>query len=142
MAGSLLIVTATKPVQVKANLTGSLPDPCHDLRVMMSPADSGGVIVIQAYSLLDPNMFCSTEFEPFTVDISLGSYAIGQHVDIVAADPVVPLGQFDANYAPQPGDVLMTRGEVTLDMSHTGLAVTGGYGNWNLPAVITINHPG
>ncbi len=133
MASSQLVVTTTRPIQVKAILTGTLPDQCHDLRVVVSLQDTDGKIIIQVYSLFDPNTACLTEVKQFTVSIPLGSYVTGQHVVIVAANRVTSLGQFDASYAPQPGDVLLTRGEVTLDKGLTRLATTGG--NWNMPAV-------
>jgi hypothetical protein len=133
MARSQVVVTFTKPVQVKAMLTGSVSDACHYLRVKVSSANAGEMIVIQVYSLFDANIACTTGVKPFTLSIPLGFFATGQHVVIVAATYVEALGQFDADYAPQPGDLLLRWSEVTLDTRLTGLATTGG--DWNMPAV-------
>jgi hypothetical protein len=119
-------------MQVKAILTGTLPDQCHDLRAAVSLQDTDGKIIIQMYSLFDPNTACLTKIKQFTASIPLGSYVTGQHV-VIVADRGLPLGQFDANYAPQSGDVFLARGEVTLDKGLTRLATTSGL--WNLPAV-------
>ena len=41
---SQLVVTVTDPPQAKAVLVGSMPDPCHSLRVVVTPADANNTI--------------------------------------------------------------------------------------------------
>ena len=136
VATSQLVVTGSKPVQVTAILAGSVPDACHSLRVKMDPPDAGGTITLNIYSVFDPNKSCTSKVVPFNVNISLGSFISGQYTVLASGAPNGLLGQFDASFAPQPGDGQLMRGEVTLDMSLTQLATTGtGSDVHNLPAV-------
>ena len=104
---SQLVVTATDPAQAKAVLTGNMPDPCHSLRVVVTPADANNTINIEVYSLVDPNTACITVLDPFTASIPLGSYTTGRYTVMVNGES---LGQFDTVFAPQPGDDKLTRG--------------------------------
>ena len=42
MQNSKLIVTAGEPSEARAEVAGSMSDPCHELRVAVTPADSTG----------------------------------------------------------------------------------------------------
>jgi hypothetical protein len=114
MNASQLVVNASEPVQVRAVLTGSMPDPCHSLRVLVTPADSSNTINIEAYSLVDPNTACVTKIEPFTASIPLGSYSSGEYTVNVNGEK---LGIFQSAYTPQPDDEQLTRGEATVDLT-------------------------
>jgi hypothetical protein len=133
METSLLVLSDTKPIQAEAVLVGTLPDACHKLRIIVKPPDAGGTISIQLYSVFDLNKACGAIPEPFNTRIPLGTFPGGIYTIIVSAQSSAALWQFDASYAPQPGDNQLSRGEVILDMSQTSLATT--QGDWNLPAV-------
>ncbi len=133
MATSELVKSDTNPIKVEAVLIGSLPDACHELRIIVEPPDAGGTISIQLYSVFDLNKACGAIPEPFTAQIPLGTFPGGIYTVVVSAQSSAALWQFDASYAPQPGDNQLSRGEVILDMSQTSLATT--QGDWNLPAV-------
>jgi hypothetical protein len=110
---SQLLVTATEPAQAKAVINGTMPDPCHSLRVEVTPADSTNTININAYSLYDPNTACVTKVDPFSATIPLGSYSSGDYTVNVNGEK---LGMFQTVFAPQPEDDKLDRGDATVDM--------------------------
>jgi len=122
MAASHIVVTASEPAQAKAVLTGTMPDPCHSLRVVVTPADASNTIKLEVYSLVDPKITCVTKQAPFTASIPLGAYASGQYT-VVVND--TRLGQFDTVFSPQPGDGALSRCTATVDMTSSNLNVSG-----------------
>lgn len=126
MINSQIVVTASEPAQVKAILAGNLPDPCHYLRVVVTPPDANNTINIEAYSLVDANTACVTKLEPLTASIPLGSYSTGEYTVMVNGEN---LGQFVTSFAPQPGDDQLTRGEVIMDMAASNLNFSGTQSN-------------
>lgn len=93
LEASDILVMESFPVQVNVNLRGSLPDPCHELRVVASEPDSDNHISLEIYSLADPSKACITVIEPFEATISLGSFPEGTYTIIVNGET---LGEFDA----------------------------------------------
>jgi len=83
MANSRFSTSAIPTTQVQVLLLGDLPDPCHALRVVVSPPDANNVINLDAYSLVDPNKACITVLEPFSAEIPLGSYPDGDYTVMV-----------------------------------------------------------
>ena len=81
------------PVQVLAVLRGELPNPCHKLRVVVSPPDGQNVVKIEVYSVIATGEVCAAVLEPFEVPISLGSFAGGSFTVLVNGEE---LGKFDA----------------------------------------------
>jgi hypothetical protein len=114
MENSDVVVVAYEPSQAFANLVGNLSDPCHNLRVVVTPPDTQNTINLEVYSLVDPSTACITVLEPFTATIPLGTYASGHYVVMVDG---TRLGEFDTQFAPKPEDESLTRGEVFLDAS-------------------------
>lgn len=134
LAASRLDVTDTQPVQVKVTLNGSLPDSKHVLRVNVSLPEGQNLINIEVYSVVPPGILTSQASMPFTADIPLGSYSSGAYTVVVNGEE---LGTFIPGYAPQPGDAVLSRGEVTLDMSATQLVTSG-----STPNEATVNLSG
>jgi hypothetical protein len=118
MAESQLIITDTVTTQAEAVLVGTLPGPCHTLRVVVTPADASNIINIEAYSLVDPKVNCINRIESFKASIPLGNYASGIYTVNVNGSQ---LGQFVSGYAPQPGDIKLTRDVATVDIADSGL---------------------
>ena len=87
------MVAESMPVQVSLTLVGNLSDPCHELRVVVSPGSSGNQINLDVYSVFDPTKACITVLQPFTANIRLGSYAGGHYTVYVNGQL---LGEFDA----------------------------------------------
>lgn len=76
------------PPQFFLRLTGSLPDPCHHLRVSVSAPDSQNRIVVDVYSVADPNTACIAVIQPLDVNVPLGSFAAGKYEVWVNGQPV------------------------------------------------------
>ena len=68
--------------QSALHFTGSLPDPCHSLRVNVAAPDASHDIQVDVYSVvLNPDMMCAQVLVPFEVtvpfsDLSAGTYRI------------------------------------------------------------------
>jgi hypothetical protein len=74
-----LLIMESYPLQVRLVIEGTLPTPCHKLRVEVSEPDAQNVIAVEAYSLVDPSEICIQVLEPFEESISLGSYPDGTY---------------------------------------------------------------
>jgi hypothetical protein len=72
-------------------LQGNLPDPCHRLRVVVTPPDAQNVINLDVYSVVDPVVACITVLKPFTANIPLGSFSDEQYTVMVNGEN---LGEF------------------------------------------------
>ena len=113
---SQIVTTATAVNSVEVVLQGDLPDPCHELRVVITPADANNVINLDVYSVIDPAATCIAMVEPFTASIPLGNYASGQYTVMVNDEK---LGEFGNEYGPQPGDENLRRDQVFLDLANS-----------------------
>ena len=67
------------PVQVRLNLKGALPTPCHQLRAKVSEPDEQKRIHVEVYALVDPDQVCIQMLEPFETSINLGSFPGGTY---------------------------------------------------------------
>jgi hypothetical protein len=66
-----LLVLESYPPQYRLALTGSLPDPCHSLRVQPAAPDAENRILVDVYALADPSAVCIQMLKPFTVSVPL-----------------------------------------------------------------------
>ncbi len=92
-ANSALMLGRSQPVQASAVLTGTLSDPCHQLRVVVSPPNAQNEINLEVYTVYDPNMMCIMVIKPFSVTIPLGTFS-GGHFMVFANGQII--GEFDA----------------------------------------------
>ncbi len=74
-----LLTLESFPLQFTLNLNGSLPTPCHLLRVAVSEPDSENKILLDVYSLTNPDLICTQIIKPFEVNIPLGSFPTGHY---------------------------------------------------------------
>jgi len=93
LKNSSVVISESFPAQVSVILSGNLPDPCHQLRVVVMPANAENEFNLVVYSVFDPGLMCITVIKPFTATIPLGSYA-GGHFTVYANGQL--LGEFDA----------------------------------------------
>ena len=93
LENSDLLIMESYPIQVSAMLNGSLSDPCHQLRVVVTPANTDNQINLEVYSVYDPGVACITVIEPFTTNVPLGFYSDG-HYSVYVNGQL--LGEFDA----------------------------------------------
>jgi len=88
-----LLTMESFPLQFSLNLKGSLPTPCHQLRISANAPDSQNEIHIAAYSVVDPNTVCAEVLEPFEANFPLGSFPSGHYILFVNGTQVA---EFDA----------------------------------------------
>jgi hypothetical protein len=53
---------------------GSLPTPCHALRVAVAPPDADNHIAVDVYTVVDPNQICTQVLAELDETIPLGSF--------------------------------------------------------------------
>ncbi len=82
-----IVLKESFPVQVELVLTGNLPTPCHQLRVVVSEPDADSQIEVQAYSVSDPEKMCIQVLEPFEAVIPLGDYTKGEFTILINEEP-------------------------------------------------------
>ncbi len=79
VGASELVSSGTTPNQEVVTLSGDLPDPCHQLRIQVSPPDGQNRIDIMVYSVFDPQMMCITVIKPFEVSVPLDNLKSGHY---------------------------------------------------------------
>jgi hypothetical protein len=67
------------PPQVSLVLQGELPTPCNQLRVEMREPDAENKIMVDVYSVVDPDQICAQVLEPFEAAIDLGTFPSGHY---------------------------------------------------------------
>ena len=90
---SQIVIRESFPPQISLNISGNLPTPCHQLRVVIQPPDAENRIEAEIYSLVDPNVACTQVLAPFEESIDLGTFPAGHYTVLVNGDAV---GEFDA----------------------------------------------
>lgn len=92
LEASEIVIMESLPVQVNVILRGSLPDPCHELRIIPAEPDRENKIDLEVYSLVDASQACITVIEPFEATVLLGSFTSGSYTILVNGEV---LGEFD-----------------------------------------------
>ena len=88
-----LVIRESYPPQVSLSIGGDLPTPCHELRVEIAPPDQENKIMVDAYSVVDPNVACIQVLESFQEYIDLGTFPSGHYSVWVNGEPA---GEFDS----------------------------------------------
>jgi hypothetical protein len=87
-----LIIRESFPPQISLTLAGDLPTPCNQLRVEIHPPDAENKIIVDVYSVIDPDQVCVQVLEPFEESIDLGTFPTGHYTVWVNGQMV---GEFD-----------------------------------------------
>jgi hypothetical protein len=74
-----LLTLESYPPQYVLRLEGTLPTPCHKLRVRVPAPDKENRVLIEAYSLSAPGEVCIQMLAPFEANISLANLPSGQY---------------------------------------------------------------
>ena len=74
-----LVIRESYPPQISLSIKGDLPTPCHELRAQIALPDSENKVMVEAYSVVDPNMACTQVLEPFEEFIDLGTFPTGHY---------------------------------------------------------------
>jgi hypothetical protein len=88
-----VLVMESFPLQIMLALSGSLPTPCNQLRVVDNPPNDESQIHMDVYSVTDPAQVCIQVLEPFDVNIGLGSFPAGHYTVWVNGEMI---GEFDS----------------------------------------------
>ena len=88
-----LIIRESYPPQVSLSLSGDLPTPCHELRVKINASDQENKIMVETYSVVDPDKVCIQMLESFQESIDLGTFPAG-HYSVWVYGKLA--GEFDA----------------------------------------------
>jgi hypothetical protein len=75
LGSSELVELPSYPPRYLLRLRGSLPTPCHLLRVVASRDEARAQILVEVYSLKDPGAICVQVMTPFETDVALGAVA-------------------------------------------------------------------
>jgi len=76
---SELLTLESYPPQFVLSVSGDLPDPCHQLRIKVTEADSENRIYVSVYTLVNPDAICIQVLKPFDINIPLGSFPTGEY---------------------------------------------------------------
>jgi len=72
-----LVQAESWPVQIRMELSGTLPSACHSLEYAVILPGTDGVIEVEAHAKLERESVCEQQAEPFRQAIGLGSYTEG-----------------------------------------------------------------
>lgn len=85
---SEILTLESYPLQFTLHMKGSLPTPCHQLRVAVQQPNAQNQILIEVYSVVDPDKMCTQVLEPFEVTVPLGSYPAGKYTVLVNGEVI------------------------------------------------------
>jgi hypothetical protein len=88
-----ILVLESFPLQFQLSLSGSLPTPCHELRIVVEEPDAQNNIEVDVYSVVDPNAICIQVLQPFEASVNLGSFPSGHYTVVINGEVA---GEFDA----------------------------------------------
>ncbi len=93
-----LLVMAAYPDQIALSLDGSLPNPCHQLRIRVLPFTPGsGRVDVEIYSVVNRDETCTSVLKIFTDNVPLGRFPPGLYELYVNGALV---GTFNGNAGP------------------------------------------
>ena len=72
-----LVIRESYPPQISLSISGDLPTPCNKLRVRIDKPNPENKIMVDVYSVVDPDEICIQILEPFQESISLGTFSPG-----------------------------------------------------------------
>jgi hypothetical protein len=88
-----ILVLESFPLQFQISLSGNLPTPCHELRIVVDQPDANNDIAVDVYSVVDPDMICMQVLKGFQASVNLGSFPSGHYTVTVNGELS---GEFDA----------------------------------------------
>lgn len=74
-----ILVLESYPPQFRLSIAGSLPTPCHKLRMVVGHPDANNRINVEAYSVYDPEAVCIQVLKAFEAVLSLDGFAAGKY---------------------------------------------------------------
>ena len=89
---SSLVIRESFPPQVSLMFRGDLPTPCHDLRAIINPPDEENKIVVEVYTVVNPDVICAQVLQPFEESLDLGTFSAGHYTVWINGEMA---GEFD-----------------------------------------------
>lgn len=86
-----LVVRESAPPQYSLELVGSLPSPCHQLRVAVGQPQADGTLKIEVYTVVDPNQMCAQVLKDFKASVPLSPPPAGLTYTVLVND--APAGE-------------------------------------------------
>ncbi|GAB4485390.1 MAG: hypothetical protein OHK0031_09490 [Anaerolineales bacterium] len=74
-----ILTLESNPPQYVLALRGSLPTPCHLLRIRAAAPDAENKIIVEVYALTHPKMMCVQMLKAFEAQFPLGSFSAGRY---------------------------------------------------------------
>jgi hypothetical protein len=74
-----LVIRESYPPQISLSLHGDLPTPCHELRAEIATPNPENKILVDVYSVVDPNIGCTQVLKPFEEFVDLGTFRTGHY---------------------------------------------------------------
>jgi hypothetical protein len=90
---SSLLIRESYPPQIAIMLSGDLPTPCHQLRAEVGEPDAENKIMVNVYTVVDPNMMCIQVLKPFDETVELGTFPSGHYSVWLNGEMI---GEFDS----------------------------------------------
>jgi len=88
-----LVIRESYPPQISLNISGELPTPCHQLRAEVSEPDLDNKIIVDVYTVVDPELICTQVLKPFSESIDMGTFPSGHYSVWVNGESA---GEFDS----------------------------------------------
>lgn len=77
--GASLAIRESYPPQISLTIKGDLPAPCNKLRLKVNTPDQDNKIMVEVYSVVDPDEVCIQVLVPFEEWVGLGTFATGHY---------------------------------------------------------------
>lgn len=74
-----VIFSGTDPNEVLVHMSGYLPTPCHELRIIIPEPNEEGDIFMEIYSLTQSNQLCEQVLRAYDITVNLGTYPTGSY---------------------------------------------------------------
>jgi len=74
-----LVIAESFPPQFFVHVSGSLPNPCHQLRVQITPPSQDHRISLNIYTVVDPQTICTQNLKHLDLNIPLGAFPAGKY---------------------------------------------------------------
>jgi hypothetical protein len=74
---TLSLLAPVDDPQIYLLLTGALPSPCNSLRVRIQPPDAQQRVMVDVYSVVNPDLACTAVLKQFEAQVPLGVYPPG-----------------------------------------------------------------
>lgn len=87
-----ILIMESYPPQFALLISGALPSPCHALRVEVEEPDEENQVVVNLYSVVDPQEVCVQVLEEFDANVPLGTPPPGTYQVILNGEEIGEIG--------------------------------------------------